>query len=420
MTLTEDSTATGQARTEIPPIISVDDHIVEPPHLWQEWLPAKFKDRGPRVERRRLGEMTWVGGAKMYEYELDTPDAPWCDVWFYEDLVHPNKRHVAAVGFDRDEMTMSPITYDEMRPGCYDPKARVADMVANHVEVSLSFPTLPRFCGQTFYEREDKDLALLCVQAYNDWMIDEWCGGDGAGRLIPLTLIPLWDPVAAAAEVHRCADKGSFAVAFSENPYPLGLPSIHDKDRFWDPFLRACEETDTVVCMHIGSSSQMPSTSPDAPFAVSSTITFSNAMGSMCDYILSGVFVRFPRLKIAYSEGQVGWMPYVVERMDKIWAERGDASFGIDLPEPPSSYIPGHVWGCIFDDEIGLKNRDVIGLDQICFEVDFPHADTTYPHTLDVATKICTEAGLDDDEVYKLMRGNAIKAFGLERFGVTE
>ena len=140
----------------------------------------------------------------------------------------------------------------------------------------------------------------------------------------------------------------------------------------------------------------------------------------MCDYILSGMFVRFPKLKIAYAEGQVGWMPYVVERMDKIWAERGDASFGIDLPEPPSSYIPGHVWGCIFDDEIGLKNRDVIGLDQICFEVDFPHADTTYPHTLDVATKICTEAGLDDDEVYKLMRGNAIKAFGLERFGVTE
>ena len=113
-------------------------------------------------------------------------------------------------------------------------------------------------------------------------------------------------------------------------------------------------------------------------------------------------------------------MPYVVVRMDKIWAERGDASFGIDLPEPPSSYIPGHVWGCIFDDEIGLKNRDVIGLDQICFEVDFPHADTTYPHTLDVATKICREAGLDDDEVYKLMRGNAIKAFGLERFGITE
>ena len=257
------------------------------------------------------------------------------------------------------------------------------------------------------------------MQAYNDWMIDEWCAGAGRGRLIPLTLIPLWDPVAAVAEVHRCAGKGSFAIAFSENPYHLGLPSVHDKDRFWDPFFRACEETDSVVCMHIGSSSKMPSTSPDAPFAVSSALTFSNAMGSMCDFILSGIFVRFPLLKVAYSEGQVGWMPYVLERMDKIWAERGDASFGIDLPERPSSYMQGHVWGCIFDDETGLRNRDVIGMDQICFEVDFPHADSTYPDTLEVATRICTAAGLSDDEVYRLMRGNAIDCFGLERFGIT-
>ncbi len=399
----------------IPRIISVDDHVVEPPDLWSSRLPAKYRDRGPRVERD-TAVFNFEGG--VFSYEKGVEGGTPCDWWLYDDLVYPFPKLSAAVGFD--DLDIEPVTFDQIHPAGWIQKERLAAMDENHVDASICFPNvLPRFCGQTFYEREDKDLALLCVQAYNDWMIDEWCGGDGAGRLIPLTLIPLWDPVAAAAEVHRCADKGSFAVAFSENPYPLGLPSIHDKDRFWDPFLRACEETDTVVCMHIGSSSQMPSTSPDAPFAVSSTITFSNAMGSMCDYILSGVFVRFPRLKIAYSEGQVGWMPYVVERMDKIWEERGDATFGIDLPEPPSTYIPGHIWGCIFDDEIGLRNRDIIGMEQICFEVDFPHADSTYPHTLDVATRICTEAGLSDDETYKLMRGNAIDCFGLERFGIT-
>ena len=399
----------------IPRIISVDDHVVEPPDLWSSRLPAKYRDRGPRVERD-TAVFNFEGG--VFSYEKGVEGGTPCDWWLYDDLVYPFPKLSAAVGFD--DLDIEPVTFDQIHPAGWIQKERLAAMDENHVDASICFPNvLPRFCGQTFYEREDKDLALLCVQAYNDWMIDEWCGGDGAGRLIPLTLIPLWDPVAAAAEVHRCADKGSFAVAFSENPYPLGLPSIHDKDRFWDPFLRACEETDTVVCMHIGSSSQMPSTSPDAPFAVSSTITFSNAMGSMCDYILSGVFVRFPRLKIAYSEGQVGWMPYVIERMDKIWEERGDATFGIDLPEPPSTYIPGHIWGCIFDDEIGLRNRDIIGMGQICFEVDFPHADSTYPHTLDVATRICTEAGLSDDETYKLMRGNAIDCFGLERFGIT-
>ena len=397
----------------IPRIISVDDHVVEPPDLWSSRLPAKYRDRGPRVERD-TAVFNFEGG--VFSYEKGVEGGTPCDWWLYDDLVYPFPKLSAAVGFD--DLDIEPVTFDQIHPAGWIQKERLAAMDENHVDASICFPNvLPRFCGQTFYEREDKDLALLCVQAYNDWMIDEWCGGDGAGRLIPL--IPLWDPVAAAAEVHRCADKGSFAVAFSENPYPLGLPSIHDKDRFWDPFLRACEETDTVVCMHIGSSSQMPSTSPDAPFAVSSTITFSNAMGSMCDYILSGVFVRFPRLKIAYSEGQVGWMPYVIERMDKIWEERGDATFGIDLPEPPSTYIPGHIWGCIFDDEIGLRNRDIIGMEQICFEVDFPHADSTYPHTLDVATRICTEAGLSDDETNKLMRGNAIDCFGLERFGIT-
>ena len=400
---------------DIPRIISVDDHVVEPPDLWTSRLPAKYHDRCPRVERDSA-VFNFEGGE--FTYQKGVPGGAECDWWLYDDLVYPFPKLSAASGFET--LDVEPVTFDQIRPGGWKQADRLADMTANHVDVSLCFPNvLPRFCGQTFLEREDKELALLCVQAYNNWMIDEWCAGDGRGRLIPLTLIPLWDPAAAALEVHRCADKGSFAVAFSENPYHLGLPSIHDKDRFWDPFLTACQETDTVVCMHIGSSSKMPTTSPDAPFSVSSTITFANAMGSMCDYILSGVFVRFPRLRVSYAEGQVGWMPYIIERMDKIWAERGDASFGIDLPEPPSTYIPGHVWGCIFDDEIGLKNRDVIGMDQICFEVDFPHADSTFPHTLEVATRICDAAGLADEEVYKLMRGNAIECFGLERFGIT-
>jgi len=384
-------------------------------HACRRRLPAKYQDRCPRVERDSA-VFNFEGGE--FTYQKGVPGGAECDWWLYDDLVYPFPKLSAASGFET--LDVEPVTFDQIRPGGWKQADRLADMTANHVDTSLCFPNvLPRFCGQTFLEREDKELALLCVQAYNNWMIDEWCAGDARGRLIPLTLIPLWDPAAAALEVHRCADKGSFAVAFSENPYHLGLPSIHDKDRFWDPFLTACQETDTVVCMHIGSSSKMPTTSPDAPFSVSSTITFANAMGSMCDYILSGVFVRFPRLRVSYAEGQVGWMPYIIERMDKIWAERGDASFGIDLPEPPSTYIPGHVWGCIFDDEIGLKNRDVIGMDQICFEVDFPHADSTFPHTLEVATRICDAAGLSDEEVYKLMRGNAIECFGLERFGIT-
>ena len=250
---------------DIPRFISVDDHVVEPAHLFQRWLPKQYADdpRSPRVERRGIGKMEYKGGT-TYEIEWDDTQ-PKSDTWFYEDLVAPHKRHVASVGFPRDEMTLSPITYDEMRPGCYDPKARLEDMDVDHVEASLCFPTFPRFCGQTFSEAKDKDLAWACVRAYNDWMVEEWCG-DSGGRLIPLCLVPLWDVELAAAEVRRNAARGVTAVAFSEIPSKLGLPTLHSG--YWEPFFEACAETETLVCMHIGSSSQMPATSPDAPAAV--------------------------------------------------------------------------------------------------------------------------------------------------------
>ncbi|MFK7898154.1 MAG: amidohydrolase family protein [Myxococcota bacterium] len=396
----------------LPKIISVDDHVVEPPDLWSNRLPANLQERGPRIVRERGA----FGGPTGLAWTPD-PAGEWADIWYYDGLVSPFSRLSAAVGLG--DLAFGTTTFDEIRPGCWKQKERLEDMDANHVEVSICFPnTLPRFCGQTFMEREDKDLSLLCVRAYNDWMIDEWCAGEGHGRLIPLTIIPLWDVDLAVKEIHRCAAKGSHAVAFSENPHPLGLPSVHSG--YWDPFFRACEETETVVCMHIGSSSKMPITTPDAPFIVSSTLTFQNAMGSLIDFVFSGTLERFPNLTIAYSEGQVGWMPYVLERMDKLWEERVDNSFGTSLKERPTSYLGNRVLGCIFDDETGLANRDRVGMERITFETDYPHADSTFPNTKQVATEICAKAGLSEAETYALMRGNAIRAFGLKRWGITK
>src|SRR5215475_3458981 len=121
-------------------------------------------------------------------------------------------------------------------------------------------------------------------------MVEEWCG-DSGGRLIPLIIVPLWDVELAALEVRRNAARGVHAVCFSEIPPHLGLPSIHTGA--WSPFFAACTETDTVVCMHIGSSSKMPATSPDAPAAVQATLSFNNAMASMSDFLFSGVLVDY-------------------------------------------------------------------------------------------------------------------------------
>jgi predicted TIM-barrel fold metal-dependent hydrolase len=393
---------------DFPKIVSVDDHVVEPAHVWERWLPAKHRDKAPRVERRGIGTMRHVGGG-TYEQTFD-PDGPQADCWVYEDLVYIHKRHVAAVGFDRDEMTMSPMTYDEMRPGCYDPKARVDDMELNWVEASLSFPSFPRFCGQTFLEAKDRELAEACVYAYNDWMVDEWCG-DSAGRLIPLPIIPLWDAELAAAEVRRNAARGARAVCFSEIPAVLGLPSIHTGD--WDPFFAACAETHTVVCMHIGSSSKMPATSADAPVAVAATLSFGNAMSSLTDFLFSGVLVRFPELKLAYSEGQIGWIPYILERADDVWLEhRAWGGVRDIVPEPPSTYYYRQVFGCFFRDRHGIESLQTVGVDNTTFETDYPHTDSTWPHTKKVAQELM--AGLPDDVVYKLVRGNAIRMLELD------
>ncbi|MEO5839702.1 MAG: amidohydrolase family protein [Acidimicrobiales bacterium] len=393
---------------EIPRIVSVDDHVIEPAHLFQRWLPARYRERGPQHQRKGIAKTTLHGGSD-YRFEF-SDDAPMADMWVYEDLVSPLRKNIASAGFPREEMSLTSLTYDEIRPGCFDPVERLKDMDINWTEASLCFPTFPRFCGQTFKEAKDKEVALACVRAYNDWMVEEWCG-DSGGRLIPLIIIPLWDVQLAVQEVERNAARGVRAVTFSELPAKLGLPSIHTG--YWDPFFAACADNGVVVNMHIGSSSSMATASPDAPPAVQITLSFNYALVSMCDYLFSGLFVRFPNLKVAYSEGQMGWIPFVLQRADDVWHEhRGWAGVADALPEPPSTYFFSSVYACFFRDAFGIDVIDRIGPDNITFETDYPHTDTTWPDTKKIATEMLL--GVPDTIVYKLLRGNAIKMLGLD------
>jgi predicted TIM-barrel fold metal-dependent hydrolase len=407
---------------DLPKIISVDDHVVEPPHVWQTWLPEKYRERGPRVEDRRWGKFKLNPGAR-YEMEED-PEGRWGSAWYYEDrLIYVHKKFVAIpqeavtpgadgdIEFDRSKMKMTAVTYDDMLPGCWDRDARVKDFELNWVDGSLPFPTFPRFCGQTFYEGDDKELGLACVQAYNDWMVEEWCEPSG-GVNIPLCLIPLWDVELAAAETLRNAERGVRAICFSELPHHLKLPTIHTGE--WDPLFEVCNDWGVTLAMHIGSSSTNPSASPDAPGGVGGTLAFNNAMASMADWLFSGKLIEFPSLKLAYSEAQIGWIPYVLERADTVWEHHDSWNRSKELiPEPPSTYYHGRIFGCFTADHHGLANLDAVGRDNICFETDYPHTDTTWPFSKEYAEKIT--AHLDDEMTYKVLRGNAIKMLELDR-----
>ena len=398
--------STNAASTPMPKIISVDDHLVEPPHLWQSRLPAKYRDQGPRVEILPRGEPRLVDGVWVEE-PGDGPElAAW---WHYEDHRYQLRQIIACPGIPPEEVQAIGVTFDDISKACWEPAARIADMEKNHVEASLCFPNYPRFCGQLFAERKDRELSKLCVEAYNDYMVDEWCG-DSGGRLIPLCVVPLWDAELAAAEVRRNAARGVRAVAFSEVPAWLGLPSIHLD--YWDPFLRACEETDTVICMHIGSGTKTVNTGPDAPTVVGANLIACNSISSMIDWIFSGKLDQFPGLKLLWAECQIGWIPYFVERADDTWQTHQWAQGESRIPNPPSYYYKKHCYGCFFKDTVGVDQLDRIGVDNVMFETDYPHQDGTFPRSREVAENLFGH--LDPESVRKLARGNAIKLLGLD------
>ena len=391
----------------IPQIISVDDHLVEPADLWTSRLPEKLRDKGPHIVMAPIAGTPIVDGAMYIESPAEEGKVvPW---WRYEEHWYSIKRAIAAAGYSADEVTMDAVGFDEMRPGCWQPAERLKDMTANHIEASLCFPNYPRFAGQIFLRANDKEVALLCVKAYNDFMVDEWCAGSG-GRLVPVCIVPLWDVDLAVAEVNRNAARGVKAVAFSECPAWLGLPSIHSG--YWDPFFAACADTATVVSMHIGSGTRTTQTSSDAPTAVGATSIFMNSAASMIDFLLSPVLMKFPTLKLFYAEAQIGWIPFVLDRIDDVWETHrwslGDAA----SPEPPSTYYYRQVASCFFKDPVGLKLLDEVGRDNIMFETDYPHQDGTFPNTLTVAEKLFGD--LDQAMVNKIARNNAIDWFGLD------
>jgi predicted TIM-barrel fold metal-dependent hydrolase len=400
---------------DLPRLVSVDDHVIEPPHVWRDNVPAKHRDAAPAIVRRR-GRVGKGRSSRTWVLEEDA-EAPWADCWSYDGSLFPILRSLAAAGVPAGTDLSGAATFDDLRPGCYDRAARLVDLDANHTDASLCFPTFPRFCGQTFLEAADHDVAAACVHAYNDWMIDDWCGDDGHGRLVPLTLVPLWDADLAAAEVRRCAEKGSHAVCFTEGPTDLGLPSVYTD--CWEPLWHACDETATVVNMHVGSSSKFLTTSPDAPPLVSIGLTHEGTEHALVDWLCSGILARYPTLKVALSEGQAGWMPYVLERLDRSYNQwRGRSGVEERIPQPPSTYVPGRVYACIFDDNAGLAMRDRIGMGQLMFETDYPHTDSTWPESAGVAARLVAAAGLDDDEVRRLLRANAVECYGLERYGI--
>ena len=372
-------------------MISVDDHLVEPPHMFEGRIPSKYADRAPRVERTPNGD----------------------DIWVFNGEQIPNIGLNAVAGRPKEEYGVNPTAFDEMRPGCFDHDERVKDMNAGGVLACMCFPSFPGFSGRLFAACDDKDLALAVTRAYNDWHIDEWCGTH-PGRFIPMALPILWDPELAADEVRRVAEKGCHSITFTENPAALDFPSFHDPH--WDPLWKALVDEGSILNVHLGSSGKLAVTAPDAPMDVMITLQPMNICMAAADLVWSRVFKEFPSLTVALSEGGTGWIPYFLDRLDRtydmhhLWTGQ---EFGDKMP---SDIFREHILTCFIADPVGLALRDEIGIDNMCWEQDYPHSDSSWPEAPDELNTMAAKYAVPDSDLNKLTHENAMRWYRFDPF----
>ena len=316
-------------------LVSIDDHMIEPPDMFENHVPKKWLDDAPRVVHD--------GGV---------------DQWVFQgERTSTSFGMAATVGWPSEEWGFNPGTYTELRPGCFDVHERVRDMNANGVLGSMCFPTMAGWNARTFAESRDKEVALVMLQAYNDWAIDEWCG-TYPGRFIPLGIVPMWDVEAATAEVRRIAKKGCRSISFLETPHVQGFPSF--LSGYWDPMLAALSEENMVLSLHIGAGFAVIRRPEEAPVDHLMVLACQISAITAQDLLFGPTLRRFPDLKVALSEGGIGWIPFYFDRIDRHFHNQEwlHSDFGGKLP---SEVFRDHILACYITDPSGLLLRDRIG-----------------------------------------------------------
>lgn len=364
-------------------VISVDDHVVEPPHLFETWMPAALRERGPQIRETAEGAQIWEFEGKTYSQ------------------VGMN----AVAGRRSESVKYEPFRFEQMRPGCYDIHARVKDMDLGGIWAMLNFPSqITGFCGRVFAFANDREVGKAAVRAWNDWLYNEWYLAYPS-RVIPGGITYLGDQVEAVAEIERNAARGFTSVTLPERPHAIGLPSLWERD-FWDPIIRACVETDTVISLHVGSSG-MYSYPQGAPgLQLGATMFGQLSLGACSEWLWSGYPKDNPTLKIAMSEGGIGWVPMLIDRLNNIIDRSG---YGLGWAERPADILRRNFWFCTLDDPSTIALREVIGVDHIMLETDYPHGDGTWPHTQDVIEQYW--AGIPAPELRKMCSENAAQLY---------
>jgi predicted TIM-barrel fold metal-dependent hydrolase len=371
-------------------LVSIDDHLIEPPNIFDNHLPAKYLHGAPKL--------------------LPGPNG--VDRWVFQGMEISSAGLNAVASWPKEEWSLDPVGMAEMRPGCYDVHQRVRDMNAGGILQSMCFPTLGGFSGRAFTHSQDKELSGAVLKAYNDWHVDEWCAA-APGRFIPLGVLPLWDVDLCIEELRRLAAKGVRAVTFPETPYAIDLPSF--QSGHWDPVLKVASELGIVLCLHIGLGIRLLQRAPDSTIDNFIVIAGQISAIAAADLLLGPTLRKFPDLRIALSEGGIGWIPFFLERADRHYTNQVWTGGERDA-RLPSDLFREHMLACFITDPSGLKLRHEIGVDIIAWECDYPHSDSDWPDAPDKLNAELKNAGVTDDETHAITWQNSARFFGIDPF----
>jgi predicted TIM-barrel fold metal-dependent hydrolase len=374
-----------------PVILSSDSHVFEPPDLWQARIDVQFRDRAPRIQR--------IDGTDQIVVEAD------------QILSGIGLISNAGARFEAPETISAQGRFEDVHRGGYDPEQHLKDMALDGVSGEVLYPSQ----GLFYFKVADTALMSAIFRAYNGWLA-EFCRADPA-RLKGIAMINLDDIADAIREMERAARLGLTGAMITEYPFEHRRYDQSEYETFW----AAAAALGLPLSLHTATRRQGKIrgvgnvTLRDA--SSRATKAFYPAL-SMCDLIFSGVFERHPRLTVAIVEFELAWVPHVLSTMDYTYRERhGEAIYRFKDAMLPSDFFHRNIVLGFQEDAIGIRLRDVIGVDNMMWGSDYPHSESTFPKSREILTEIL--AGVPDDEQAKIVGGNTARIYNFDMTWLT-